>query len=158
MLVLSTRTARRLFLAVLAVTLSVAAAPAAEEPRHPIAAEAASKLSDPAAPFVMVVTFDVKPGQSEAFLKVISEPRRMTAKEPGNVAYELSRVAQAGGDSAGGAKFYLYEHWVGVDALDEHLKQPYLVEFLSSVGGLLSGEPAVAVATPVPLPSPLEAE
>lgn len=136
-----------------ALLMSASAAAAQEEPLHPLAADVAAKLEKPGEPFVMLLEFEPKPGREDAFLAAIAEPRKMTVKEPGNLAYALSRVAGERGDEAEEGEpeeveFVLYEHWKSLGALDAHLKQPYLVKFLGEVGELLSSDPEVTVCVP----------
>lgn len=118
----------------------------ADEGLHPFAAEIAGKVADPEQPFILVVEFVTKEGEAEAFLANAAEPRRETAKEPGNVAYELSRSVEDP------AKFLLYEHWKSVAALDSHLKQPYLTKLLASFEATLAEPPKLTVFTPSPAP------
>lgn len=121
-----------------------AASTGAAEPRHPIAAGVASDLADPESEFVMVVRFRAKPDQADALIQAMAEPLAATAKEPGNLAYDLSRDIKKPG------QFVLYEHWRDVDALDAHLKQPYLDKLLGVFGDLLAEPPEVSVYVPIP--------
>ena len=118
----------------------------ADEPLHPFAATVGEQLADPSQPFVLLVNFSVKADQVDAFIEAAAEPRRETAKEPGNVSYALSQSVETPTD------FVLYEHWESVAALDFHLKQPYLTKLLGSFETTLAEPPKLTVSTPVPLP------
>ena len=127
------------------VCLASAPAGADEQPRalHPVASEAAAKLSGSAGPFVMVVQLQALKGRGDDLVEALATPRRETAKEAGNLEYALSREA------ADPDRFVLYERWLDVEALDEHLKQPYLVELLAAFERLLVEPPTVTVLRPV---------
>lgn len=130
----------------LLAALTAAAAAIAQEPEalHPIAQTAADTLADPDSPFVMVVTFRVKDGATDAFVAAMAEPRLETAKEPGNVDYALSQgVAEPN-------VFLLHEHWKNLEALDSHLRQPYLVKLGEALADLVEAPPQLDFFVPVP--------
>ncbi|MEN1680424.1 MAG: putative quinol monooxygenase [Planctomycetota bacterium] len=133
----------RLALFVAATFALVPSIAAAAEELHPIAADTASQLDDTEKPFVLVVDFTVPANNTDAFIKAVLKARRATVKEPGNVAYQLSR------DAKDATHFLLYERWKSVAALDFHLKQPYLVELLAEFEELLPEGPKVTVMKPV---------
>lgn len=132
----------------LAITL-IAALPRAvliAEELHPVAKLSAERLADPDATFVMIVEFKVHPDSGPAFLEAFKEPRIETAKESGNLAYELSR------HPSDPSRYLLYEKWVNVAALDSHLKQPYLVKLGEAFGDLLAEPPKLSHYHPVEAP------
>lgn len=134
---------RSLF-ALLAFTLAVTSASAADDaPMHPVAAGAAAAVADSDAPFVMAVRFLVREGLENDFIAAMADPCEQTAKESGNLAYELSV------DPSNARAFLLYEKWENVAALDSHLKQPYLVKLGGALGDLLSEPPSIAYYVPV---------
>ena len=136
----------------LLIVLSVATTAAADE-MHPITKGVAKQLADADKPFVLVVEFTVKPENVDAFLAAMAEPITMTNKEPGNLAYELSRVVGDDDDDEEGqqdeVEFVLFEKWKSVAALDSHLKQPYLVKLLAAFDRLLAEAPEIEVCLPV---------
>lgn len=113
--------------------------------RHPIAADVAAKLGGAEQPFVLLVELRVDADQADALIEAMANPTKQTAKEPGNVLYNLSQ------DSEKPGRFVLYEEWKDVAALDSHLKQPYLVKLLADFDRLLSEPPKLTVLRPIPV-------
>lgn len=115
----------------------------AAEPLHPIAADVASQLPVADQPFVMVVEFLTKPAAADALIDAMADPTAQTLKEPGNLAYDLSRQTKDP------RRFVLYEHWKDIAALDAHLRQPYLTKLLKDFDAVLAEPPTVRVYVPV---------
>lgn len=133
---------RHLLFCVLAIACLGSLA-SAGEPLHPIAAGVASQLADADQPFVMVVELLAKPDAADALIEAMADPTEQTLKEPGNLAYDLSR------QTADASRFVLYEHWKNVAALDAHLGQPYLEKLLKDFDVVLAEPPEVNVYVPV---------
>ena len=134
----------RLFaLCVLSLTLTAVADRAAADELHPIAAEVGGELDDVEKPFVLIVKFVTNDGQADKLIDVMREPIAQTAKEDGNILYELSQSIKEPNE------FVLYERWKSLDALNSHLKQPYLAKLLASLEGLLAEAPDLTVCVPV---------
>lgn len=126
-----------------AVLLLTVASPPANA-MHPIAQTAADTLAEPGSPFVMLVTFKVDASKADAFEAAMAEPLQATVKEPGNLAYALSRSVDDP------ETYLLYEHWKSVEALDSHLAEPYLVKLGESLDALLAEPPRLDFYVPTP--------
>lgn len=131
-----------MLVAVLGLTATTPSAEGASD-RHPVAQLAADALGRTEGTFAMIVRFRVSPGQEAAFVAAMAEPLVETVKEAGNRQYALHGVPGKPGE------YVLLERWVDVAALDEHLKQPYLVRLGEALGGLLAEDPAIDFLTPV---------
>jgi len=116
---------------------------AAAKERHPLAVTVGEQLENPNESFGMWVTFELKADAAPEFLKAFDPAVRATRKETGNLAYNLHRSAESE------TTYRLYEGWKTLDALDSHLKQPYLTKLLADLSDLLSEPPAVEVLLPV---------
>lgn len=80
----------------------------------------------------VVVMFEAKSGKEielKNILQNVIEPSRI---EKGCLEYRLHQNLN---DSA---QFFLYENWVNQAALQEHFNQPYIVELLKKLDGLLA--------------------
>ncbi|MBL4884585.1 MAG: antibiotic biosynthesis monooxygenase [Planctomycetaceae bacterium] len=106
---------------------------------HPLAQIVSEQLNKPDKKFQMLVFFEIKPGTEEAFRTAFKEPLAQTQSEAGNIVYRLTQ------DSITPEKFIVTEQWKNLDALDAHLKQPYLTTLLSDLEGILNAEPDVQV-------------
>jgi len=125
-------------------SLHLTAAPqASADELHPIAADVAKQLDDANKPFVLLVNFTTQEDKADAFISAMREPIAETAKEEGNIAYELNQTSNEP------TKFVLYEHWKSLAALDAHLKQPYLTKLLGAVEGIMAEPPELTVCVPV---------
>lgn len=92
-----------------------------------------SKVSDPAKPFVLVVTLKVKSGQEAALAEAYRAALAGTKAEPGYLAYELTRSPDEP------AAYVLYEKWKSLDALAAHLAAPHTVTFLQQISASTEG-------------------
>jgi quinol monooxygenase YgiN len=94
---------------------------------------------------VAVVVYRAKPDgieeAREAFRQVI-EP---THAEPGALTCALT---QSDEDPS---VFLLLERWISMEAVEEHLKKPYVKAFREAVGGLFGPEPEVFMLSDVPI-------
>ena len=106
---------------------------------HPLAQTVQEQLNKTDAKFQMLVFFEVKPGSEDAFRTAFTEPLKQTQSEPGNIVYRLTQ------DAICPEKFIVIEQWKNLDALDEHLKQPYLTTLLDDLEDILAQEPDVQV-------------
>jgi autoinducer 2-degrading protein len=96
---------------------------------------AKSKVADPKKPFTMVVILTVKDGQGKALETAFAPAIKATRKEKGYIAYDLNR------DVADPNKYYVYERWASIAALDAHLQTEHIKTLLSKATDLLAGPP-----------------
>ena len=106
---------------------------------HPLAQTVNEQLKKKDAKFQMLVFFEIKPCSEDAFRAAFAEPLKQTQAEAGNIVYRLTQ------DAISPEKFIVIEQWKNLDALDEHLKQPYLTTLLSDLEDILAQEPDVQV-------------
>lgn len=137
----------RTIIATLLLAPAVCAPTALAADLHPIAQEVSGKLPDAKSPFLLIVNFTTtdKAAAGE-LIEAFKEPVVKTRKEPGNLGYVLSQ------DAADPTKLMVHEQWKSLDALDSHLKQPYLVELLAALGPVLAEPPALSVHVPAAEP------
>ncbi len=106
---------------------------------HPLAQTVNEQLSKTDAKFQMLVFFEIKPGNGDAFRAAFTEPLKQTQSEAGNIVYRLTQ------DTISPEKFIVIEQWKNLDALDAHLKQPYLTTLLNDLEEILAQDPDVQV-------------
>ena len=102
---------------------------------NPILALAKEKIADAKKPFTMVVVLTVKDGQSKQLEELFKPAIVETRKEKGCIAYHLNR------DLADATKYYVYERWHSIAALEAHLQTPHIKTLLAKAGDVLVGEP-----------------
>lgn len=82
-----------------------------------------------------VIDFEVKPGAEAEFEKYFLLSARCSRLEPGNVAFNIHRVA-------GQQQHYvLYEVWRSPEALNAHFERPYTKALFAMFERSLAGEP-----------------
>ncbi|MFO0969047.1 MAG: putative quinol monooxygenase [Gemmataceae bacterium] len=118
----------------LAVLLFVLAADSARG-GNPIIDAAKTAVSDPKKPFTMVVIVTVKEGKGKEFEDAFAPALKETRKEKGNIAYDLNR------DLKDAAKYYVYERWRSIAALETHMETPHIKTLLSKLADLTTGAP-----------------
>lgn len=106
---------------------------------HPLAQTVNEQLEKQDHKFQMLVFFEIKPGCEDAFRTAFTEPLKKTQSEPGNIVYRLTQ------DAITPEKFIVIEQWKNLDALDGHLKQPYLTTLLSNLEDILAADPDIQV-------------
>lgn len=110
--------------------------PAAATEEHPVTAAVRASLEHNGGrvdrPFTLVVALES--GKPRQLIEAFRAPLVETRKEEGNIMYLLNQ------DSDEPTKFLLLERWKSLDALDEHLAQPYLVQLLKDLDELASVE------------------
>jgi quinol monooxygenase YgiN len=104
---------------------------------NPILALAKEKIADPKKPFTLVVVLTAKEGQGKQLEELFKPAIAATRKEKGCIAYDLNR------DLAEANKYYVYERWASVAALEAHLQSAHIKTLLSKIGDVLAGEPEV---------------
>ncbi len=109
------------------------------EELHPLAQVVSEQLKKEDAKFQMLVFFEIKPDCEDAFRTAFTEPLKLTQSEEGNIVYRLTQ------DAISPEKFIVIEQWKNLEALDAHLKQPYLTKLLSDLEDILAQEPDVQV-------------
>lgn len=133
--------ARQLLTGVLLLPLLVATGLGQSE-QHPIAAQVKAALKDPAKPFTMLVSLQVKQGQEERFETAFAKARQATRKEKGCLAYDLNR------DAKEPTRYLVYERWKGLADLEAHLRTPHITTLLGELKELLAGDPELKVLLP----------
>jgi quinol monooxygenase YgiN len=108
---------------------------AAGEKANPILELAKEKVADPKKPFTLVVTLTVKEGQEKAFEDAFKPAVAATRKEKGCIVYDLNR------DLSERSKYYVYERWQSLAALEHHMQTEHIKKLLDTVRDLLAGPP-----------------
>lgn len=106
---------------------------------HPLAQEVSNQLGQSAGSFMMFVSFRTKPDSVGTLIEAFHVPLTETIKEEGNYTYRLAQ------DALQPEQFVVVEHWRDLQALDAHLKQPYLTQLLADLDPILAEPPQVRV-------------
>jgi quinol monooxygenase YgiN len=104
---------------------------------HPVIADAKKVLKDPNKPFVTWVSVTTKKGQEKVLETAFAECQKATRMEKGCAAYDIMSDPTAPG------KYFFYEKWKSIEALDAHLKAAHTGKLLGMFGDLL--EPGTAI-------------
>ena len=88
---------------------------------------------------VLAGRYKINPGKRERFLELAKSCLELTRKEPGNISYSI--YEEAGIPNS----FIYFEEWESREALEEHLKQPYITPLLKEFPDLVDGEADVRV-------------
>lgn len=131
---------RRLLLALLVAAFALP--PAVAQERHPIAAQVAAAVKDPAKPFTLVIALKVKDGSADKFEAAFGKAQKETRKEKGCLTYDLNRDARGG-------QYLIYERWKDLAALEAHLASDHIKALLGELGTVLDGQPETKVLVPV---------
>jgi quinol monooxygenase YgiN len=110
---------------------------------NPIEAQVKASLKDPAKPFTMLITLKIKDGAAAKFEAAFAKAAAGTRKEKGNKAYDLSRSTKSANE------YVVYERFLSLAALQEHLKADHTTALLTELPELLDGPPEVKVLVPV---------
>ena len=90
-------------------------------------------------PIVLAGKIKIKPEKRERFLELARPGLTATLEEPGNISYDLYEDIQQANT------FIYFEEWQSREALQEHLKQPYVVPLLEVFADLLAEKPNMRV-------------
>lgn len=90
-------------------------------------------------PVVLAGKYKIKPEKRERFLELARPGLKATLQEPGNISYDLYEDIQQPNT------FIYFEEWQSREALQEHLKQPYIVPLIEEISDLLAEQPNVRV-------------
>jgi quinol monooxygenase YgiN len=82
-----------------------------------------------------IVMLRAKAGTSAVLGQALQELVMQTRQEPGCAVCELNQSSEEPGT------WMVYERWRGRDAFDQHMKMPYVAQFLAQLGDLTT-EPA----------------
>ena len=107
-----------------------------------VIAQFRSALQDPAAPFTLVSRFQIRDGAQLACEAAFAEAAAATRKEPGVIAYELSR------DAKDATRYVVYERWKNLSDLAVHLRTPYITSLIAALQGMLAGPADFEVLLP----------
>lgn len=105
----------------------------------PIVALAKEKVADPKKPFTLVIVLTTKEGQGKPLEELFKPAITATRKEKGCIAYDLNR------DLGDATKYYVYERWQSVAALEAHLQTPHIKTLLGKIGDVLAAEPEAKI-------------
>ena len=83
----------------------------------------------------LIVRLKAKEGKGSALKQAAIKLIPLTRAEAGCIEYKFHASSQDANS------FLFYENWIDQEALDKHLEMPYLVEFKTLLGEILS-EPA----------------
>jgi quinol monooxygenase YgiN len=109
----------------------------AGEKDNPILEAAKANVADPKKPFAMLVIIQVKEGQGKAFEDLMKPCIAATRKEKGCITYDLNR------DGKEATKYYVYERWQSVAALEYHTQTEHIKTLFSKIGDVIAGPPDV---------------
>jgi quinol monooxygenase YgiN len=118
-------------------------APPRGQDDHPIAAQVAATVADPAKPFVMVLRLKTMAGEGDALVQAFKPAITATLKEKGCIRYELAR------DPKAPDHFVLYEKWASLNDLRAHLAAPHIAKLLETAGPLFAADPDISILVPV---------
>ncbi len=88
---------------------------------------------------VLAGKYKIKPEKRERFLELAKPGFEETSKEPGNVSYTLYE------EFDNPNTFLYFEEWVNREALNSHLKQPYITPLIKEIPELLAEDAEVRV-------------
>jgi quinol monooxygenase YgiN len=103
--------------------------------KNPIVEAAREKVADPKKPFTIVVFLTVKKDQGAKLEEAFQPAIKASRKEAGCLAYDLNR------DNTDPSKYYVYERWKSLAALEEHLESEPIKTLLTKVPDLLVSPP-----------------
>jgi quinol monooxygenase YgiN len=124
-------------------TLPATLAHGAQDEESPIVALVRKSVSDPAKPFVLLVHLKVKEGQGSSVEAAFAPAIKITRKEAGCLAYDLSR------DTTDPNGYMVYERWKSLADLKSHLAAPHIRTLLEAIGTATDGPPKADVFVPV---------
>ena len=120
--------------AALFIVLPAPAQPMPGDDLHPLAADMASRVSDPTRPFTMIVTLKASESKLSELERLMRVHIAASRSEAGNLGFTLSRSRGTTPDEADG--LVLVEHWASIAALDRHLRTPHMEANLPLIGEL----------------------
>jgi quinol monooxygenase YgiN len=129
-------------LVLLAAGLFASGASGQEKP-NPIVAQVRAAVEDANKPFGLLIRFEVKKGAGPKLEAAYVKAVRLTRKEKGCLAYDLSR------DATIPNRYLIYERWENVAALATHQKSAHLAEVRRETADLRAGPPVVEILLPV---------
>lgn len=86
---------------------------------------------------VQMARFVARPGKDALLGERLAAVVPQTRHEPGCLRYELYRDGQD--------RWVMFEIWAGREAIDHHMVQPYIVDFIAAMGEMVDGAPEVEV-------------
>ena len=115
----------------------------AQDQTNAIAAQVKASVKDPTKPFTLLVTLQVKEGDSDRFEAAFAKVVAPTHREKGCLAYELNR------DPKTPTSYLLYERWQSLAALETHLRSEHITTLLGQIGEMVAAPPELRVLVPV---------
>jgi quinol monooxygenase YgiN len=102
-----------------------------------------SDLGKRTGPFGLLVRFQVRSGAEAQVQDHFDEVRPRTLRDPGCIAFEMSRHA------TDPCRFVVYEKWSDLGALDVHLRTPHASKLRHAFNQLIDGLPEFSVLLPI---------
>lgn len=103
-------------------------------------------------PISIIVHMKARPEHNEVVQKRLLALVALTTKEAGNVFYRLHEAI------ADPCHFIIYERWENQEALDFHMQQDYLLQFLNDSSRLLAEEIRGTLCHEIPVTQAQEGE
>lgn len=102
-----------------------------------------AQLGDPTSEFAMVARFRVAEGAQQRVERAFARAVVPTQREAGVLAYQPHR------DPAEPTSFVVYERWKSLDALEAHLRTPYIAELRREIAAAIAGTPDFNLLRPL---------
>ena len=126
----------------LAALLLLPAPATAQEKENPIITFVKARVKNADKPFTLVIPLQVKEGSGAKLEAAFAKAARLTRKEKGCLAYDLSR------DADKPDRYLVYERWQNLKALEAHLNTAHIKKLLADLPDLLAGMPEPRVLIP----------
>ncbi|MGD1843716.1 MAG: putative quinol monooxygenase [Thermonemataceae bacterium] len=104
-----------------------------------LSAPIVNQVTDPDKPFSVLIDITLIPGQEAAFEKEFAPVIAAVRKEPGNVAFQLSRHPEEPN------VYFLYERWKNIEVLKAHMTTPHMSQFWPKYFPMLAKIPTIRV-------------
>ncbi len=78
---------------------------------------------------IVAGTITIDPAKADDAVAAMSKMMEATHKEAGNLAYNFAR------DIQDLAVFHVFEKWESEEALNTHMAEPHMAEFMEAMGG-----------------------
>lgn len=107
-----------------------------------IIAAFAAQVGDRQRSLALIARFRVRSGVGAQIEKAFAKAAAPTGKEVGVLAYQLHREAD------NPDAFIVYERWRSLDALEAHLRTPYIAALRAEIDAAMEGQPHFQVILP----------
>lgn len=107
-----------------------------------IIAAFADQMGDRRRSLAIIARFRVRKGVGPQIETAFAAASIRTAREEGVLAYQLHREPQDPD------AFVVYERWLSLEALEAHLRTPYIAALRAEIDSVMEGEPSFQVLLP----------